>query len=166
MHKNKDVDDMQKAIILTPDDTVEAVDYEGYTTIHNAVDGIYQTCGGTEWENFNLTIFCNEEFLIRDDEQFDKLNAVASAIYGGEIRGNAVVLIDVETSDGIDSRGFEYAENENCECSRFIKYAEAFIEYNKENLNELHQLMDGRENKSEPQGTVISVDDLSDLFRN
>ena len=154
---------MQKALVFTPDDTIETVDYEGYRTIQDVVDGSYDTCGHIDFgfedkpseATLHLTMFCNDEFLIRNDEKFDKVNAVASLLYGGELRGNVILTVDVETEDGIESRGFYYHEVSGKEaiCEHAIAYDtfEKYIEENKDEIQALHEKLDM--NKSEPEIT-------------
>ena len=161
---------MQKLIIITPEDTLKLVDYNGYDTIHEAVDGIYEhffsddipvvngigTNGGN---SVKCSFFCNEEFLIRDDEQFDKINALATLLSGQEIRGNVALTVDYYNEDGeLDSRGFEYLEEDVgdgeieeaiCECWGVEDTLLSTINHNRDKLAQCHRDMDNK--KSEPK---------------
>lgn len=154
----------QKMIILTPDDTVKTADYENYDSLHNAVDGLYEVFHEDKLpldmigkKPLDISFYCNEEFLIRSDEKFEKINAIASALAGQEIRGDVAVLVRTETPDGYDIRGFEYLEEEVgdgeieeaiCECWCAEDTFMLFASRNKEALCDLHKRLDN--NKSEP----------------
>ena len=157
---------MDKMIIVKPDETVVSVDYEGYDSIHDAVDGLYEIFHRTDLPvgflgKVKTSFYCNEEFLCRNDEKFDKLNAFATLVSGLEIRGDIVILPQKETPDGIDCRGFEYLEEENCGeieeafCEHW--FAEdtvmRYISKYKDKLNELHERYDN--NKSKPMITFL-----------
>lgn len=161
---------MQKAIIFTPDDNIESVDYKDWHTINEAVGGTFQTCGNISFghpeksfeEALQLTMFCNDEFLVRDDKEFEKVNAIATLLSDEEIRGNIILVADVETPDGIASRGFEYAEanGEQLLCEHMLVFDafEQFIANHKEEIQNIHKALDM--NKSEPMAMIISAEDI------
>ena len=154
---------MQKIIILKSDDTIESKEYKGYDSIHDAVDGLIENCGRTQLplaigKPLSVSFWCNEEFLIRNDEKFDKVNAIASTICGQEIRGDVAVTVDVWNENGLDSRGFKYLEEEVgdgeieeaiCEHWLAADTLLLYINQNKDILKEMHEKYDG--NKSEPK---------------
>ena len=158
---------MDKMIIVKPDETVVSVDYEGYDSIHKAVDGLYEIFQNNVdlpvgfLGKVKTTFYCNEEFLCRDDEKFDKINAFATLVTGLEIRGDIVILPQKENPDGIDCRGFEYLEEENdgeieeafCEHWFAEDTIMRYISKHKDKLNELHERYDN--NKSKPMITFL-----------
>lgn len=90
---------MKYAIQIMPSGEIAIHKFEDYRTINNLVDGWYETCGRFVVKDKMLMIFCNEEFLFRDNMEF---NAVASALANQPIYGNIVLL--------------EYGYNEEGEC--------------------------------------------------
>ncbi len=164
---------MQKALVFTPNDEINSVEYKDFRTIGEVVGGTFETCTKIQWNNeenqltspLNLTMFCNDEFLVRNDKEFDKVNAVATLLSNTEIRGNVILLADSYTEDGIESRGFEFAEENGeellCEHMLVFDTFEQIIADNKDKLQEIHKALDN--NKSIPKAVYITVDDLKDL---
>jgi len=156
-----------KILVLTPDDTVKTADYKDYSSINDEVHGLYEVFHEDKLpmiigDDLDIVFFCNEEFLIRDDDEFNKINAVASLLSGQEIRGNVVIAVNELTDDGYDSRGFEYMEEdvgggeiEEAICEHWLAEDTflLFINQNADALKELHEKFDN--NKSEPKITFI-----------
>ena len=156
-----------KILILTPDDTVESKDYKDYSSINEGVGGTYEMFHSDKipmviGDDLEVAMFCNDEFLIRDDEKFNKINATASLLSGQEIRGDVVVTVNHYTDDGYDSRGFEYKEEdtgdgeiEEAICEHWLAEDTflLYISHNADALKELHEKYDN--NKSEPEITFI-----------
>lgn len=170
----------EKIIVLTPDDTIELVDYNDYKSLQGAVNGMIELfhrdklpIDPTEVDpmaaniksSLPVDLFCNEEFLVNDSEEFDKINAVASLLSGQEIRGNVAMVVD---AGGGENRGFEYKEYEDeneivhigyCECSAACDTLRWFIEKNANELERLHKQLDNH--KSEPYFEITSWDTMS-----
>lgn len=153
---------MEKMIVLHPDETVSLADYNGYETIRDAVDGNIEHFFVTDMSIgplshlgvISVDFYCNEEFLIRNDKKFDKINAVASLISRQEIRGDVAVLVNAGNGE---NRGFDYKEysedgcepeQDICECW-FVEDAFCrLVNTHREDLKELHEQFDN--NKSQP----------------
>lgn len=122
---------MEKLIVLRPDDKFEAVDFDrenSYTALKKLVkadnESINDTCIGfysssirfpcideetgelsSEEQMFN---FCyNDNFLVNEYEDFNRINAVATHILNHEMRGNVVITLRDEEGS---TRGFNNAE--------------------------------------------------------
>lgn len=80
---------MKYAIQIMPSGEIAIHKFEDYRTINTLVDGWYETCGRFVVKDKMLMIFCNEEFLFRNNMEF---NAVASALANQPIYGNIVLL--------------------------------------------------------------------------
>ena len=139
----------EKILIVTNDEKIEMMDYTDYQSIQKAVNGSFQLLAVTKIGvnpiyshgkyYLDVCLFCNENFLIDDDEEFDKINAI---------------LID--TLD-CDNRGFEYLEEEKngkpeealCECWAAKQSIEQHMRYNEKRYAELHKKYD--KNKGNPE---------------
>lgn len=105
-----------KMISIGSDDTIKAVDYNGYESLRTCVEGYIEHFFDMDFEadgkDFTVTFYCNEEGLLRNDtEALNNVNAVIKAVlneepdgaerYGTTIPyGNvAVVGIDYESGD-------------------------------------------------------------------
>ena len=148
---------MQKIIIITPEDEIKSADYEDHESIQKVVDGCFEVCGKAIMPlttgELQVTLFCNDEALLRSDKQFEKLNAVASLICSSEnnfieLHGNVAIAVDVDTPTGIDSRGFKYMEEEVgggeieeaiCEhwCAEYMLLL--YINHNEKTIKKLHE---------------------------
>lgn len=160
---------MNKIIVLTSNDTIETADYTNYCSIQAVVGGNIEFFHSTKIPVMSMfahgesvlpvTMYCNEEFLIDESEDFNKLNAVASLISGQEIRGKVAILVD--TGDG-ENRGFEYLEEETngeiteafCECWTAMETLRRFISDKETAIRELHQKYDNI--KSDPMINIVS----------
>lgn len=167
----------EKIIVIKPDDTIELADYDGYKSLSKTVNGMI-TCfhrldlpvdpveinpfvsGPTK---LSVDLYCNDEFLIDDSKEFDKINAVASLMSNQEIRGNVAMVVD---AGGGENRGFEYKDYTNdqeggvamdyCECAAAMKSVRDYIFLNNRELHRLHARFDG--NKTEAVIEVTSWD--------
>lgn len=152
----------EKIIVVTSDEKIETVDYTDFISIQRAVNGSFELFATSQMAVdkdiiLDICLFCNEEFLIDDSEEFDKINAFGTLLSGKEIRGNVAILIDTLNCD---NRGFESLENSNneealCECSIVKKILEQFIFDNKEKVKKLHDKYDN--NKSNPFGIFLQI---------
>lgn len=160
----------EKIIVIKPDDTIALADYTGYETLRDTVNGAIENFHSTalpvspvlvpNTDHLDITLFCNDAFLISDSREFDKVNAVASILSGKEIRGNVAVVVDV---GGGETRGFEYKEisvdgdieEDFCECWAAEDTIMRYINDNRDKLREVHKEFDN--NKSEPYLIVNGV---------
>ena len=158
----------EKILIVTNDEKIEMMDYTDYQSIQKAVNGSFQLLTVTKigvnpiyshGNNYlDVCLFCNENFLIDDDEEFDKINAFGTVLTGQEIRGNVAILID--TLD-CDNRGFEYLKEEKngkteealCECWAAKQSIEQHMRNNEERYAELHKAYD--KNKGNPKVIIM-----------
>ena len=137
-------------ILLKPNDSMGKKEYNGYASLREAVDrnisyfhqAVVETTSG---RRLNFDMICNDEFLISEDEQFQKVNAFASMMSGQEIRGTVAILVDC--GDG-ENRGF-YDSSVYSECEDAMKVFQHFFESHREEIQKLHKKFDG--NKSEPR---------------
>lgn len=164
-----------KMIVIKPDDTIELADYNGYESLSEAVGGggMIEYFHSTDLpvlpslahgkETLPVDFICNEEFLIDDSEEFNKINAVASLLSGKEIRGNVIMLVN--NGNG-ENRGFEYLEEETvegaepeealCECWTAEDTVLKYINTTRAELQKLHQQYDN--NKSDPVAEIRTWD--------
>ena len=161
-----------KMVVLTPEDTIQLADYEDYKSIQNAVHGSIEHCFSFELpvdpvlcggrKTIPCDLYCNDEFLISNNKEFDKINAVASLIMSGgnniaEIRGN-VVLVPY-AGEG-RNRGFDYkevkiddeVEEDLCECWAVEDVLMRYIGRNTEALKQFHAEFDNK--KSIPKWEI------------
>lgn len=160
----------ERILIITPEDKVISKTYHGNMSIQEAVGGYEENCGTQPIpviaavvegkENLDINIYSNGSFAISNDEQFEKINAVASLIAETEIRGNAVVLLN----EGIGKeRGFKYEEEEMngtlaespCECWTAETTIKGFIHRFRDIIHECHEQFDN--NKEESLTPFISL---------
>ena len=168
----------EKIIVIKPDDTIDLQDYTDYKSLQQAVNGMIEHFHSDKLpidptqvdpmaanikSSLPVDLFCNEEFLVNDSEEFDKINAVASLLSGQEIRGNVAMVVN---AGGGENRGFEYKdyEDENeivhigyCECSAACDTLREFVVRNENELEQLHKQLDN--NKSEPYFEITSWGD-------
>ena len=164
MYGKAEVDTMYRGIIIDGNDNVTTKEYTNYKDINDAVGGVFSRCGSIGIEipfqgNVKCDIFCNDEFLISDDEQFDKINAIATLMTNQDIRGNVFILVN----EGEDNRGFEYIETPDgeediCECWMAEDLLMRFITNNREIIEQIHKDFDG--NKPEPRFELYDLDDM------
>lgn len=115
-----------KIIILTSDDKVQTADYTDYKSLQNAVEGLiehFNTLPNVQLvpiePPIKIDMWCNDEFTYSDTESCKKINALATALNGGNvIYGNVALTVAMPYGE---SRGFKHIENEEgeediCEC--------------------------------------------------
>jgi len=162
----------KKLIVLTTDDKVKTIDYNreneesGYKALSDAVDGFIEYCGHIDlplgMKTVKADVICNEEFLLRDDEKFNKVNAMASFLCGQPIYGDVVIAM---TDNEGDTIGFDDVwvinedgtkEQDICECWWVEDTLLRFRNANIDALKEFHMEYD--DNKPEPFYEVTSLD--------
>lgn len=145
---------MQYVVLISPDDSSEIKEYTDYQTINNLVEGWYERCGAFGIGNKMTVLFCNEEFLFRDELQF---NAVASALAGQPIYGNVVLLQDGYNDDNErDALPFDKEEAKNI-CKSMLDFRFKYDSM----LDVLHRHYDN--NKPKPKAEIITMSE--DSFR-
>lgn len=158
---------MSKLVILTINDTVETVDYTGYDSINNAVGGYIEHF----WDISNtsdtfFSFFCNEEFMLKNDEQFNKFNVLAYLICNKIIYGNVAVLVDPDYEKCDDPNVAERGLTEE-EVNTFKTYVQNAVNNSDTTLDELHTQYD--DNKSHYNNGVtafnISREELIEALR-
>lgn len=156
---------MSKLIILTTNDTVKVVDYRGYDTISEAVNGYIEHF----WDIPNktkdtfLSFYCNEEFMLKNDKPFDKFNAIAYLICNEIIYGDVAVIVDPDyekfDDDSVTERGLT-----NDEVDFFNNYIQELISHSDISVDELHKEYDNDTNKPRFRkgipASAISYEDL------
>ena len=85
----KDGEIMSSMIVIDPNDEIRLWDYSDFNSIHEAVDGCFETCSVFGALDVMCVAFCNDEFLLRDDLKF---NALGMLISNQPIYGNIVIL--------------------------------------------------------------------------
>lgn len=161
----------EKIIIITPEDNIKLADYNGYESLSGAVDGTISRFYEIELSVYPfladgkdflpVELYCNDDFLIKDDKQFDKINAVASSISGQEIRGNVAMVV----KNGENDRGFRYIEEDAhgkteealCECWSAEDTILYYINTNKDKFKEFHSKMDNNKSKSSFEITNLEL---------
>lgn len=149
---------MKNAIIITPSEEIKTVEYKGTDTIHEIVDGFFdvvksevlhvQGYGDIEW-----IAFCNDEGLLQDTAEDNKVNALITGFYGYPIYGNVCMLKEFNNSYGErDSTGFD-----DIEALIITGWLEEVKEQNKDAIAGMHQELDQNKPKAEPQ--IISLED-------
>ena len=145
---------MQYIILISSNDSIEVKEYSGYQTINDLVEGYYERCGAFGVREKMTFLFCNEEFLLRDELLF---NAVGTALADQPIYGNVVMLQDGYNEDNErDALPFEKADADKiCKalCDFKIRY--------KVLLRALHRHYDN--NKPKPTAQIITMSE--DSFR-
>lgn len=139
---------MKYVIIITSNDEVEIVEYVDYETINALVGGSYETCGVFGVLDTMVILFCNEEFLLRDELEF---NAVGTALANQPIYGNVVLL--------------KHGRNENDEPDSFpftevyaVKVREAIERFRDEADSILFVLKANySKNKPKPKAEIITL---------
>lgn len=145
---------MQYVVLISPDDSSEIKEYTDYKTINDLVDGWYESCGVFAVGNKMTLLFCNEEFLFRDELHF---NAVASALSNQPIYGNVVLLQKIHNEeDEMDALPFEKEDAERI-C---IALTDFRIKHDAM-LDALHHHYDN--NKPKPTAEIITMSE--DSFR-
>lgn len=147
---------MSKLVVLTINDTIETVDYTGYDSINNVVGGFIEHF----WDlpNTSDTLFsfyCNEEFMLKNDEQLNKFNASAYLICNKRIYGSVAVLVNPNYEKCNDPDAIERGLTEE-EVNTFKNYVQTLINNSDITLDELHKQYDG--NKSRYNDGITAFD--------
>lgn len=148
---------MKCVILITPDERIEIREFKKYETIKELVDGWYEHCGCIGILDKLCDLYCNEEFLLRDDCVF---NSIASLLTSRPIYGNLVVTCYGFNDDGEqDSVPFE-EEKAKAICECLCKIKESFSEA----LTDLKATFS--DNKPNPQPIVMTISekDFSELM--
>lgn len=138
---------MKYVIAINADNTIKAVEYTSYHTLNDIVDGWYEQCGRFVMQNKMWLIFCNEEFLLRDDIHF---NAVATVLCGCPIYGNVVIAVDGYNED--NERDAIPVDKEFADMS--VDSLHSLVSYLTNDLQNLRAKYN--DNKPKPQATIIS----------
>lgn len=138
---------MKYVIAINADNTIKAVEYTSYHTLNDIVDGWYEQCGRFVMQNKMWLIFCNEEFLLRDDTHF---NAVATVLCGCLIYGNVVIAVDGYNED--NERDAIPVDKEFADVS--VDFLHSLVLHIVDYLQ--HLRAEYNDNKPEPQATIIS----------
>lgn len=148
---------MQYVVLISPDDLSEIKEYTNYQTINDLVEGWYERCGTFGIGNKMTFLFCNEEFLFRDELQF---NAVASALANQPIYGNVVLLQDGYNEDNErDALSFDKEEAESI-CKSMTDFRTKYSSM----LNALHHHYDNNKPKPKAKIITLSEDSYRELF--
>ena len=152
-------------LIIKPDETIETIAYEDFTSTQFAVDGSFEHVLSLPVElptgKCDIDLWCNDEGLYRND--FKKVNAFVTALYGFPIYGNVAVTKQVIVDREIDSAGFNYKWNHEEDCLDLCEawYIEDLlllnINQNKDNLQKIHKDFD--DNKPEPEFIIGDLDE-------
>ena len=152
-----------KLAVISSDDTISFKDYHGeyeelcdviassdgeHTMIEHFGDISVPKVDGMSVSRQNGIMWCNEEFLIVEDEKFKNLNAVASLLSGQVIYGDVALVID-------DGEGGDFGFNEQ-EAELMKNSVEQFCEEHKQELEQLHKQYDNH--KPEPFFAVSSFE--------
>lgn len=144
----------QNIIIITNEEQIKSAEYTNYKDIQKAVDGtfeIYAKLGfhKANGETVTLLFFCNEEALLIDSEEMNKINAGAYLLNNETvIYGNIAVLIDAGMGE---DRGFTPEETEE-----FVSTVKKILNNKTANCHLIHAEFDG--NKPEPRVDFFSFD--------
>lgn len=169
---------MKRAVVITPNDEVKTVEYKGYETSREAVEGmichipVEVTEIETPFRKIPVIFYGNDEGLLQDTCCDNKVNALVTGLYGYPIYGNVIVLeeVDVPQYDEKgnieyyekDTDGFEYIEDEHgeeeiCDCWFIEDNLLLNINRNKETLEKIHAEYDGK--KPQPEIGFVSLED-------
>ena len=161
----------KKLIIIGTDDKIKIAPYEGYSSITAGVGGGLMELFHTDkipcpLGNIPIDFYCNEEFLYREEDNFKKCNALATAIYSGgstPIYGDVVIVKRVaDDVAGLDFVRTPEGEEDLCECwfveDILMRYANQITK----ELGEIHSVYD--DNRPEPSFEFYSLDDVDDIL--
>lgn len=133
-------------IIITNDEQVKSMEYEDFHTIQKAVSGnfdiydhdrIFRKANG---EIILLLFHCNDEALLIDSEEMNKINAAAYLLNNeAVIYGNIAVLIDIGEGESI---GFTPEETEE-----IVSAVKKILNGNTVNCKLIHAQFDGNKRR-------------------
>jgi len=140
---------MSKILVITNDEKVRAEEYHDFKDIQRAVGGTFDIFSITHFSLYNensvpeeLILHCNDEALLIESEEFNKVNAAAALIDNGSlIYGNIAVLIDAGEGE---SRGFTDEE-----ATAFTEWLNDIMQKNHNVLKKFHEEYDSK--KPEPK---------------
>lgn len=145
---------MKNAILITPSDEIEIREYIDYHTINDLVDGWYETCGYFGVTDTMCFIFCNEEYLLRDEIEF---NAIATVLANQPIYGNIVLL-----AEGYDDEGErDSVPLDDMQAAAIEKALNDFAEHFSPILKELHNKYDKHKPKPRTEIVAMSADEFN-----
>ena len=145
-----------KMFQLTSDDEIKITDYTGYDSLSHAVNGMIELVAEIElpvrgldeygkFKNVNFDIYCNEEFLYMEGDEFNKANALTMAMIDHDlIRGNTV-LIPIDTKTGAN-----YGLSED-EADYVHKLLSSYKKEFKNKIKKIHTIKDNDRTCPEPQ---------------
>ena len=148
---------MKNAILITPDDKIEIKEYINYHTINDLVGGWYETCGYFGITDQMCMIFCNEEFLLQEDTQF---NAVGTCLANQPIYGNIVLLADGYNDEGErDALPLNDIEAQNIfgALNQFVKSFDPILKH-------LHSKYDDNKPKPITQVSAMSEEEFNEIL--
>lgn len=151
---------MKYAILIKPDDEVEIKEYTDFRTLQELVDGYFANCGMFGVLNKMTLLFCNDEFLLRDDSAF---NAIGTIFADEPIYGNVVMLED-GYNDENERDAIPFGEDE---AKSLLDAMINFKCFFKDIISTLHSRYDN--NKPEPhfEFKAVTAEELSGrLFGN
>lgn len=148
-------------IVITPENTVENIEYTGFQSAKEVVNGelyyiasmnisvIPSLAGG----KFSLPVD-----FISNERSNEKLNAFGTLISGIETRGNVVILVNIKNGN----RGFDYHEEyingvkkeTLCECWSAKDTLKGFLKNNKAKLEYIAAKFD--KNKNQKQDYAVT----------
>lgn len=155
----------EKIIVITPEDTFQLKDYNGYRSLEETVNGTISVCDRIEIpviptlangkDKLKVFMYCNDNFHIENKKEFEKINAIASAMTGQELRGNIALVVDEGKGN---ARGFHYMEEDIgggeieealCECWTVEDTLMKFRNQNSKAIMNLHREYDNNKSKKE-----------------
>lgn len=172
---------MKKAIVITPNEEIKTIDYEdGIDFIQKQVGGGFKIFYKDFIDTFNgkidFLMFCDDEYLLKDTCDNNKVNAIATGLYGFPVYGNVLVLKDYTTPEGEkDSTGFEYLledvgggqlEEAICENWFIEDYFMRIRNKGKEDILNIHEHFDNRKPTPELRVTCFENDDKNPVTKN
>lgn len=158
------VDKERKQIILTPNDEILHENYAGYESLSKGVGGCIGICTTQNIPIFPKPVkadfYCNDEFLLINDEKFSKCNAIATLLSGQPIYGNVVIVKNI----GEDNIGFEYLSKDGEEeITETWMIEDALMRFKNDNIKNIEQIHEEYDNnKPEPHFEFYEWDDVEE----
>lgn len=134
-------------IIMKNDEQVTTAEYADYKDIQKAVGGMIECYEHIDFckangEKIHIICWCNEEYLLIDSEEMNRINAGAFLLNEeAVIYGDVAFLID---KGGGEERGFTPEETEE-----FVSFVKKILNDNSHLVHLIHSRFDG--NKPEPR---------------
>lgn len=148
---------MKYAILIKPDEEIEIKEYVDFHTIQELVDGCFEGCGVFGVLNKMVLLFCNDEFLLRDDTTF---NAIGTIFADQPVYGNVVVLED-GYNDEYERDAIPFSKDDAESLHDAMVNFKYFF---RDIIDTLHSHYDN--NKPEPhfEFKAVTAEELSDRF--